>query len=486
MPPSYRQSSQTPSNCDPTVAMNPIDSSLVLWFNHFAGWSGTFDGVVKDISDNYLIQAVVPITILYYFWFRRATSPIVRRNREVIIATQLAAVVGVAAARVLALLLPFRDRPLATPALGYHVIDPRWNADVHQWSSFPSDHAVLFFALATGITLLNRRTGLVMLLYAAIVDCLPRIYLGLHYPTDLAAGAVLGSAAVVIAAKPRVRKPCADRILRGFERSPGVAYALMFLCSFQLATMFDSAIGVAQTGIRVLLSAARHLPVMHLRVPQSAVGTIADIVVSALLLIGAGVAMRRRSRSRGPLGGRSVKSEERSRARAVGEPASDLVPISLVNESAGYHHEPWLSPDLLEFTHDAVIIWEMDGAGILYWNSAAERLYGYSRLEAQGRVTHDLLGTCLSAGGGGSELEARLARYGVWVGELNHRTCDGRIVQVDARLALLSQRSGRWLVLEVNRDITDLKKAEALRNQIVAQVSALRSRMPDSDRAASS
>jgi PAS domain S-box-containing protein len=117
--------------------------------------------------------------------------------------------------------------------------------------------------------------------------------------------------------------------------------------------------------------------------------------------------------------------------------------------------------ELLEYTHDAIIIWEMDGGGILYWNRAAEQLYGYSRNEAVGRVTHQLLKTQLS--GGVSHLEHTLARFGVWVGELRHRTREGREVVVDARLAILSQHSGRWLVLEVNRDLTDARLAESKR-----------------------
>ena len=102
--------------------------------------------------------------------------------------------------------------------------------------------------------------------------------------------------------------------------------------------------------------------------------------------------------------------------------------------------------------------WEIDGAGILYWNRAAEQLYGYSRDEARGKTTHTLLRTHLT--GGVDQLEEKLARYGVWVGELQHTTRDGCVVAVEGRLALLSQRDGRWLVLEVNRDITDRKRAE--------------------------
>lgn len=118
----------------------------------------------------------------------------------------------------------------------------------------------------------------------------------------------------------------------------------------------------------------------------------------------------------------------------------------------------WGFADILEYTHDAIIIWEMDGVGIVYWNRAAEQLYGYSRQEAHGRTTHVLLNTHIE--GGVDQLEGKLARYGVWVGNLRHRRRDGASVKVQARLALMSQNNGRWLVLEVNRDITSTQELD--------------------------
>lgn len=130
----------------------------------------------------------------------------------------------------------------------------------------------------------------------------------------------------------------------------------------------------------------------------------------------------------------------------LAEPKGD-VPL------ASFDAARWDLADILEYTHDAIIIWEMDGAGILYWNRAAEQLYGYSRRDAVGRSTHVLLQT--EVDGGVNDLEAKLARYGVWVGTLFHRCRDGTRRIVQTRLALMSQRDGRWLVLEVNRDMTE-------------------------------
>jgi PAS domain S-box-containing protein len=143
------------------------------------------------------------------------------------------------------------------------------------------------------------------------------------------------------------------------------------------------------------------------------------------------------------------------------------------------------APDqsILEFTHDAIIVWEMEGRGILYWNRAAETLYGYPREVALGRVTHDLLKTELAGGVG--ELESKLARYGVWIGELHHTRSDGERVEVEARLSVMSREQGAWLVLEVNRDITDKKRAEASRAEMQQRLEQL-TRQADSEEPPSS
>jgi two-component system OmpR family response regulator len=133
---------------------------------------------------------------------------------------------------------------------------------------------------------------------------------------------------------------------------------------------------------------------------------------------------------------------------------------------------------LLEYVNDAIIIWEMQGRGILFWNQAAEKLYGYGRDAAIGRTTHQLLDTQLA--GGVTHLESSLARYGAWIGELTHTTASGKRVRVEARLALMSQSNGRWLVLEVNRDVTDVAALEKSRSFMDSLLSDLHA-LPDSE-----
>ena len=142
---------------------------------------------------------------------------------------------------------------------------------------------------------------------------------------------------------------------------------------------------------------------------------------------------------------------------AAASSSSSEVSIGLQG-AAPTTESPWWHSELLEYTHDAIIIWEMDGAGILYWNQQLSSSMG-TPAKRLGEGYHDLLRTVTRKPV--KELESMLARYGVWIGELRHTTRDGRIVEVEGRLSLMSQRSGKWLVLEVNRDVTDRRYAEA-------------------------
>jgi hypothetical protein len=65
--------------------------------------------------------------------------------------------------------------------------------------SFPSDHAAAAFAIAFAVLAFSRPAGLGFVAAATLIG-LSRIALGLHYPSDVLAGAVVGwaSATVVV------------------------------------------------------------------------------------------------------------------------------------------------------------------------------------------------------------------------------------------------------------------------------------------------
>jgi undecaprenyl-diphosphatase len=73
-------------------------------------------------------------------------------------------------------------------------------------SSFPSDHAMIAGAFAAGLLLLNHKIGFAALLLALLL-AFARVYVGVHYPSDVAGGLAIGAAIgtlVVLTLRPTI------------------------------------------------------------------------------------------------------------------------------------------------------------------------------------------------------------------------------------------------------------------------------------------
>jgi PAS domain S-box-containing protein len=147
----------------------------------------------------------------------------------------------------------------------------------------------------------------------------------------------------------------------------------------------------------------------------------------------------------------SLQQDDQARAIAILETNNDITESKRAAEALQRQ------ANLLEQTHDAIIAWEFPRT-IIYWNRGAEQLYGFSREEAIGRLSHELLHTEHPLPR--LAFEAILDREGEWTGELIHTTRDGRKITVESRHVLMREAGDRRLVLETNRDITERKRAE--------------------------
>lgn len=218
--------------------MRWFDDAIIHFVNQFAQRCPMFDSIVVFVSNSDLLKGGVMIAGIWWAWFYTRGNDS-RTNRSYLLTALLGALVALVFARILAHALPLRPRPILDPTLHFQI--PHGAPDQSNWtiwSSFPSDHASLFFALLTGIWLVSRRAGIVMLLYVLIAICFPRIYIGIHYPTDILGGAILGAGSVLACSWRKLREPWTGPILNCFERWPGWSYAVLFIITFQIATLF--------------------------------------------------------------------------------------------------------------------------------------------------------------------------------------------------------------------------------------------------------
>ena len=114
--------------------------------------------------------------------------------------------------------------------------------------------------------------------------------------------------------------------------------------------------------------------------------------------------------------------------------------------------------ELLSLAHDAIIVRDPESR-ITFWNRGAERTYGWTAVEALGRVTHELLQTRFPIPL--ETIDAVLQEHGQWEGELRHITRDGTPIAVTSRQSLRRNEHGApAATLEINRDVTERKQAE--------------------------
>ncbi len=83
--------------------------------------------------------------------------------------------------------------------------------------SFPSDHAVMAGAVAVGVLLAHRRLGVLTAMLAVLMAC-TRVYVGAHFPLDVAAGLLVGAA--LAAASYLLAMPLLGRAVPALARTP--------------------------------------------------------------------------------------------------------------------------------------------------------------------------------------------------------------------------------------------------------------------------
>jgi undecaprenyl-diphosphatase len=218
--------------------MSALDAAILGWVNGFAGRWPALDHLAIMVASSHLLKGGVMMTLLWWAWF---TPPASERRRVGIVAAFVAVGVAIPAARVLQLASAYRPRPVHDPLLGVHVPIGMPVGAMSDWSSFPSDHATAFFALAVALFAVSRRLGAIGCVWALLVVSLPRVYLGWHYPSDIAGGAVLGAATAVAVRTRPLLAGVATPIAHLATWRPQAFYACLFLLTFQFATLLEDA-----------------------------------------------------------------------------------------------------------------------------------------------------------------------------------------------------------------------------------------------------
>ena len=128
---------------------------------------------------------------------------------------------------------------------------------------------------------------------------------------------------------------------------------------------------------------------------------------------------------------------------------------------------------LLENVSDAVIAIDNDYR-ITSWNTAAEKLYGWTAAEVMGKKLYPVLPTTYLNGASEQDAIKAMQSAGKWVGEVAQKRKDGTEVIVEACVSYLRNEKGNIIgMVSINRDITEQKRYAEERQRLYEQLQHL-------------
>lgn len=161
-----------------------LDTQVFLLLNNLAGQSAAFDGTVVFFASYlpYLLVVLLP-TLVFFSQYSK------REKWEMLLVVGVSALVARFGVTELIRLFIHRPRPFLTLQVHQLLTDSSW--------SFPSGHSTFFFALSTAVYLYNKKWG-VWFFIATLFITVSRVIAGIHYPSDIIGGAIIGSAVAYV------------------------------------------------------------------------------------------------------------------------------------------------------------------------------------------------------------------------------------------------------------------------------------------------
>jgi undecaprenyl-diphosphatase len=227
--------------------IDDFDFAVVHFLNQFAGKSLAFDAAISVLVDTPLAKGALFMAIVWGLWFKSRDD--VARRHALIVST-FGAVVAVIVSRILQHVIPSHSRPLHTPDLGFKLLSGETPDTLNMWNSFPSDHAVLFFALSMGLWYQSRKLGYIAMLWTLLVICLPRLYLGYHWPSDVVGGAIFGLLLMMAIERMFRGARWPERLMQWEARHRVAFYGLAFVTTYEIATLFGDLRHIASDGVK--------------------------------------------------------------------------------------------------------------------------------------------------------------------------------------------------------------------------------------------
>jgi undecaprenyl-diphosphatase len=233
--------------------LSDLNLAIFHFINGFCGSNETLDRLVGAL-DVFGLKGIALMGTFGVLWFQ--PSPDQARRREILIVTLVAMSAAILASRAISSLAPFEMRPMATSGIGYRAPLYRFDYTIEDWSCFPSNQAAMMFSLATGCWFASRMWGALFGAFS-LAAMLARVYVGGHYPGDVAVGALIGIAVAVPLLAAPVRRAVAAPFLAIERKAPAFFYSALLASLFEAGIMFGTIRTIGKIALH-LMTVARN------------------------------------------------------------------------------------------------------------------------------------------------------------------------------------------------------------------------------------
>jgi undecaprenyl-diphosphatase len=231
------------------VFWTELNLSIFHAINDVCGRNLSLDLLMGHLEETGL-KGMIIMGTFGILWFGLGNDQ--ARRRENLVAMVFAMALSILIIRIIAFISPFQIRPMYAPNIGYRApLSSIAAYDFENWSSFPSDVAGMLFSFATGFWFASKLWGSLFGVFSTLA-LLARVYFGIHYPSDVLIGALIGIGVTVLLNANPMRTFIASPILILERRNPAIFYGLLLVILYQASALFNTVRNIGRAILHLL------------------------------------------------------------------------------------------------------------------------------------------------------------------------------------------------------------------------------------------
>lgn len=172
------------------------DTKFFEVINSLANHSKVVDVLGVFLAD-YFPYFLVIFLLVFLFWPPKDRL----KNRAMVFVALASAIISRLVVKAMVLFFYERPRPYVVFPSAHKLI----SIDIaDNFQSFPSGHAIFFFSLSMAICFYNKKLGILFFISSALMG-IARVFAGVHWPSDIIGGLILGMITAFIIQKIYLR-----------------------------------------------------------------------------------------------------------------------------------------------------------------------------------------------------------------------------------------------------------------------------------------